>query len=102
MHHHQDPTVSLPVPQAKSNKDPKDRAYPIPQLEEVYSAIAIQGVRDVFRIRLMTGMHESEIVRVVSGQGEMLVVDDASGIYAVAKFTHKNGRPHAVSLERDT
>jgi integrase len=53
----------------------------------------------VLCLRAKTGMHNSEIERLASGRGELRVINDPSGIAGTARFLHKNGRVHIISLD---
>jgi integrase len=44
-------------------------------------------------------MHKSEISRLASGKGELRSVNDPSGIAGTARFVHKHGRVHMLSLD---
>ncbi|OJH37940.1 hypothetical protein BON30_25460 [Cystobacter ferrugineus] len=95
----EDPTLSLKVPPAVAEKGRRAKGYSMAQVEKLYAAIGSQTVRDVLCLRAKTGMHDSEIARLASGKGELRVVNDPSGIAGTARFLHKNGRVHILSLD---
>jgi len=95
----EDPTLSLKVPPAVAEKGRRAKGYSMAQVEKLYVAIGSQTVRDVLCLRAKTGMHDSEIARLASGKGELRVVNDPSGIAGTARFLHKNGRIHILSLD---
>ncbi|MGO9828519.1 MAG: hypothetical protein ACLPJH_00135 [Myxococcaceae bacterium] len=98
-----DPTIELEVPAAKSNRALEDRAYPVPVIEAVYSHLSgSQEQRDMFRVLATTGMHISELARLAAGKGVVKAVSGQGAIAGTVKFTHKNGRPHVLSLDRAT
>lgn len=98
----------LDVNPARAAKPPKpkrrpiaERAYTVTEIEDAYAALETQRYRDILRIRVTTGLHYSEIERVVSGEGKVRVVDDPN-IAAVVEVMHKSGVAHQVSLDRAT
>ncbi|WP_201756499.1 site-specific integrase [Corallococcus silvisoli] len=95
----EDPTLELKVPPSIAEKGRRKKGYPMAVVESFYSAIKSQSVRDVLCLRAKTGMHDSEIARIASGDGELRDVNDPCGIRGTACFRHKNGRVHVVSLD---
>lgn len=94
----QDPAFELKVPPPRPEKAVRSKGYSIQFVERAYRTCWRQDVRDVLRLRAVTGMHHTEIVRLVSG-GELRRLDDPSGIFGTIRFVHKSGRVHAVSLD---
>jgi integrase len=95
----EDPTLALKVPPAVAEKGVRTKGYTMAQVEKLYAAVNSQVVRDVLCLRAKTGMHNSEIERLASGKGELRVINDPSGIAGTARFLHKNGRVHIISLD---
>jgi hypothetical protein len=80
------------VPQARRLL-PAERAkktYPLELFEAVYRDIPNQWVHDLFRVRIATGLHVSDIARIVRGEAVVSEVDTGE-IAAVADVTHKSG-----------
>lgn len=86
----------------KPTRKPSERSYSKELVEKTYSLIYRQDVRDLFRFRAMTGCHTTELRRIAADKNSLQVVNDGSGIYGVARFEHKNGTPHALSLDKAT
>lgn len=100
----EDPTLDLQVPQAR-RPSPAERAakvYSVTQLEETYRHIANQSVRDIFRVRVFTGLHETEIFRIASGYGLIRRRANLGQIAATIDVTHKNGDVHRQSVDAGT
>ncbi len=85
--------MALQVPPTRPGKAPGERAYSADVIEAAYRDLRTQFARDTFRLLAVTGLHRTEVDRLASGKGTVEVVNDASGIYAVARYTHKNGTP---------
>jgi integrase len=97
-----DPTLALSIPAARPPRPRGSRGYPAAEVEAAYSRLPTQAVRDTVLVRLMTGLHGTEVSRLASGAGSVRVVDDPSGIYAVVSVFHKNKHEHVVSVSRRT
>jgi integrase len=100
---HEDPTLALNVPQAK-RLGPAEKAakvYDIALLEKTYRALPNQAVRDVFRVRMATGLHASEIARIA--RGEAMIRRLGKGpIAATVDVRHKSGHDHRQSIDAAT
>lgn len=98
----EDPTIDLRVPPATPEKSVRAKGYPMPLVERFYSELESQASRDMICLRAKTGMHDTEIGRIASGDGVLRKVEDPSGIYGTVTFRHKNGRIHVVSMDAQT
>jgi integrase len=99
----QDPTTDLKTPPIVPEKSMRAKGYPIKLVEQVYSRLPNQRVRDVLLLRAKLGMHDSEIRRIAHGQVALRKVSDPSGIEGTIAFQHlKKGKPHVVSCDAQT
>lgn len=100
----EDTTLDLAVPQARKPtiREKASRAYSIDELQRTYAAISSQVVRDVFWLRVHTGLHESEIRRIAQGECVIDRLKDAGRIAAVVEVRHKSGQDHRQSVDADT
>jgi integrase len=94
-----DPTLDLKVPPPRPEKAVREKGYSMEHVAAIYRAVDEQDVRDVLCIRAKTGMHETEIGRVVRGDCIVREAPDACGIAAVIRFVHKSGRVHVQSID---
>lgn len=99
----EDTTLDLAVPQARrpTATERAERVYTVDELQRTYAALASQSVRDLFWVRLHTGLHESEIERIARGHAVIRKVTDPR-IAAVVEVRHKSGRDHLQSVDGDT
>jgi integrase len=97
----EDPTIDLQTPPVVAEKSRRTKGYPAAFIERFYSLVPSQVVRDQIRLHLCAnGMHDSEIDRLARGKGEVVRVDDPSGIAGVLVFRHKKkGGDHAISVD---
>jgi integrase len=95
-----DPTLALKVPPAVAEKGSRTKGYPMEQVEAIYAALEKQVVRDIIMVKAKSGMHYTELRRIANRKGELRpLADTSSGIAGTARFKHKNGRIHIVSLD---
>lgn len=100
----EDPTLDLAVPQAR-RPTPAERAekvYTVEQLEKTYRHISNQAVRDIFRVRVHSGLHETEIARIAAGECVIRKVVRMGKIAATIDVTHKSGNVHRQSVDAAT
>jgi integrase len=84
-------------------------AYSVEQLREKYASIESQAMRDVFRLRVETGMHQTEIdqlagARVLEGPlpekgAAIRVLPKGHPIAGVIQVMHKSRKRHRVSVD---
>lgn len=77
----------------------KKRGYSIEQVEKFYTALDEQRVRDCFLLGAKTGMHQTEVARIASGEVELLELSVESEIRAVVRFIHKGRYDHRQALD---
>jgi integrase len=96
----EDATLSLQVPQATPAKDSARKGFAARDLEQVYQHLQLQEVRDLFLLQAKTGMHGSEIRRLVA-EGEVIKLElKGCEIAGTMRFKHKNRGYHIQSLDR--
>lgn len=97
----EDTTLDLSVPQARhpTPTEKAERAHTIEELEKTYAAISSQTVRDLFWLRVHTGLHESEVERIASGECVIYRQPKGSRIAAVVEVLHKSGKHHRQSVD---
>lgn len=96
-----DPTIDLQSVQGRtpSARERADKTHSIAQLEATYRHLASQVHRDTFRVRLLTGMHVTEVERIAAGDCAINEVRDGGQIAATIAFTHKSQSAHVQSLD---
>ena len=100
----EDPARKLTVPQyqEKTQEERVQQVYDVRELEATYRHIPSQTVRDVFRIRLATGLHVSEIERISKGDCTVTPVKNGGAIAATVDVKHKSGQEHRMSVDKPT
>lgn len=100
----EDTTLDLSVPQGRrpSPRERASRAYSVDELQRTYAAIDSQAVRDLFWLRVHTGLHESEIKRASMGECVIDEVPNGGRIAAVIEVRHKSSRNHRQSVDAPT
>lgn len=100
----EDPTIDLSVPQARrpTPRERSARVYRPEVLEATYAHIPNQTVRDLFRVRLHTGLHETEIERIAHGEGILRPLRGMGRIAATVDVPHKSGQIHRQSVDAPT
>ncbi len=95
--------MTLNVAQARrlTPAEKSKKVYRPDVLRAVYRHIPNQSVRDIFRVRMSTGLHFTEIARIVRGKAHIREVD-AGVIVAVIDVTHKSGQEHRQSVDAPT
>lgn len=97
-----DPTLDLKVPQSDPARARAPRWSSMADVARLYALVPTQGVRDVLQVRCATGMHHTEVIRLVrGGVGSVREVWDGD-IAAVIDFRHKSGRVHRLSIDART
>lgn len=96
-----DPTLGLKVPQGKAARLDRVKLVNLKELERIYSHIDDQVIRDIVKVRINTGMHHSEVVRVAKGEVAIHELADQGEIAGTITFTHKSGRQHLISMTAD-
>ena len=98
------PARHVRMPSQRPEKSVKPKAADAASLPACYRHIPSQDVQDVFRIRLETGMHGSEIDRIAASfiakvpLARLDPVDGAEEIAGVVLFIHKGCHQHRISL----
>jgi len=97
-----DPTLDLRVPPHVPERSVRAKGFTLAHVEAVYSRLAPQEARDILAVRARTGMHESELARIIRGEAVIREVWLDCGIAAVVRFSHKSGRMHLQSVDAAT
>ena len=95
-----DPTIDLASVQGRT-PTPAERSaktHSVEQLEATYRHLSSQTHRDVFRVRVMTGLHVTEVARLAAGECVLRDVPDGGRIAATVSLVHKSTRAHTQSL----
>jgi site-specific recombinase XerC len=86
----ENPMAEIKIPH-KERGEEEHETYAMHDVEEHYTAVALQCVRDVLVLRAKGGLHHSEIERMAKHERTtVLEVDDHPVIAAVVTFPHKN------------
>lgn len=99
-----DPTIDLASVQGRT-PTPTERSaktHTIEQIEATYRHLSTQAHRDAYRVRVMTGMHLTEIARIAAGDCVLRDVPGGGRIAATVSFVHKSTRSHTQSLDAAT
>jgi site-specific recombinase XerD len=104
-----DPSLALKVPQAR--RAAKTKGYSQELIEKTYSLIngptsrtrpvkdyTAQGVRDVYVLAALHGLHYTEIKRIATAGDTDLRKVEHTEIAGVVRFLHKNGDVHFLSI----
>jgi integrase len=97
-----DATLLLHAPQPKPEKTVRKKGYDASVVERIYRGLQRQEVRDVLRIRAMTGQHHTEIDRVARGRGVLTRVEGQGEIAGTVALPHKSGDIHIQALATAT
>jgi integrase len=121
----EDPTLDIKVPPVPGGRPADQRAYSPAHVEAFYAALTnwkyangyfgdkhpdgvelatvdLQAVRDVFLLRVKTGMHGEEISRLAAGDGVVRVLEDYGEIAGTLFFEHKRKEDFIVSVDKQT
>lgn len=101
----EDPTLDLKVPQPRrpTPRELAERVYDVRTIEATYRHIPNQAVRDLYFAKVHSGMHESEIRRIASGDAVVRKLKGQGAIAATVDFEHrKKGGGHRQSIDRAT
>lgn len=94
--HGQDPTIDLPVPSPRPEKLKRRKVVPKGNVEKVLRQLT-GGERDCLLILANTGMHVTELERLVRSR-ESEVTPRKGRTLAIITFRHKRGDDHSIAI----
>ncbi len=98
----EDATLDLKVPQSKPEKNFRKKGYSMEHVQRLFGGLGDKVIRDVLVVRAKTGLHGSELRRLVAGRGRVAPVDGHTEIAGTLTVLHKSGDTHIQSVDAET
>lgn len=95
--HSQDPTLDLAVPSPRPAKLRRRKTVPRRDVMKVLSKLK-GSYRDCLMVLANSGMHVTELERLVRGRDSDVVRQNKKGAVAIVSFRHKTGDMHSIAL----
>ena len=77
----------------------RDRRYSIEHVQKLYAPLGSQAIRDVLCLQAKSEMHGTEVDRLASGDGKIVVLKDQGEIAGTVTVKNKTGKSFTVSLD---
>ncbi len=99
-----DPSLALRMPAVRAARTVKAKDYSIADTEKLYRNLDNQAMRDMLLVHAKTGLHGSEVSRLIFkvGGSRVDVVEGQGAISAVLHIIHKSGDEHLQSIDAQT
>lgn len=105
-----DASLDLKIPAARAEKDVREKGHTAEEIQAVYANLSpwgvhasqdLQPIRDLIRVLITTGCHQTELMRIARGD---CVVEELHHpeIAAVVRVRHKSGQVHQQSVDAAT